>query len=206
MGVTVLKEMREKSFEKKQELIDAAIEEFGEKGYEKASLNSILKAAGISKGAFYYHFDNKESLYFHLIGMFIEEKKRFFANNIKAEDFDKNIFELLEAMTETGLKFAKRNPSMSRFSEAFIKERGNEIYNKILEKFSFQSTDYFDILIENAYLKGELRQDIPIEFIKHIITYLLTHLQDITDIKNVDDFESAINYLIEFMKNGLGKK
>lgn len=203
--MTVLEEKKEKNFEKKQELVDAAIDEFGEKGYEKASLNNILRAAGISKGTFYYHFENKEELYLYLISIFIEKKKSFFADYVKPEDFNKNIFILLKIMTRAGLEFAKQNPTINKFSEAFVKERGNKIYNKMLKRFSFESDDYFNILIENAYLKGELRTDIPKEFTKHVITYLFTHLQDITDIKNVDDFEPAANYLIEFMKNGLGK-
>lgn len=201
----MLEEKKEKNFEKKQELVDAAIDEFGEKGYEKASLNNILRAAGISKGTFYYHFENKEELYLYLISIFIEKKKSFFADYVKPEDFNKNIFILLKIMTRAGLEFAKQNPTINKFSEAFVKERGNKIYNKMLKRFSFESDDYFNILIENAYLKGELRTDIPKEFTKHVITYLFTHLQDITDIKNVDDFEPAANYLIEFMKNGLGK-
>lgn len=199
-------EKKEKVFEKKEELIEAAVNEFGERGYENASLNNILKEAGISKGTFYYHFKNKENLYFYLISMFIEEKKKFFASHIQPDDFEKSIFDLLKIMTEVGLKFAKQNPSISRFSDTFIKERGSEIYSKMLKEYSFENKDYFDLLIENAYLKGEIRKDIPKKFVKHIITYLFTHLQDITHIENIEDYKPAAYYLIEFMKDGFGAK
>ncbi|SDY74165.1 transcriptional regulator, TetR family [Proteiniborus ethanoligenes] len=199
-------EKKEKVFEKKEELIEAAVNEFGERGYENASLNNILKEAGISKGTFYYHFKNKEDLYFYLISMFIEEKKSFFTNNIKPEDFNKSIFDLLKIMTEAGLKFASQSPNISRFSETFMKERDSEINRKMLERFSFKNNNYFESLIENAYSKGELRKDIPKSFVKHIITYLFTHLQDIVRIENIEDYEPAAYYLIEFMKNGLGEK
>jgi AcrR family transcriptional regulator len=43
-------------------LLDAALVELGEHGYEGASLNRILAAAGLSKGAFYYYFDDKADL------------------------------------------------------------------------------------------------------------------------------------------------
>ena len=46
-----------------EELIKAALIEFGDKGYENASLNNILKEAGISKGTFYYHFKNRRIIY-----------------------------------------------------------------------------------------------------------------------------------------------
>jgi AcrR family transcriptional regulator len=43
-------------------LLDAAIEEFLEKGYEGASVDAIAKRAGVSKGGLYHHFRNKEEL------------------------------------------------------------------------------------------------------------------------------------------------
>lgn len=43
-------------------ILDAAAREFAHHGYEGASLNQILLAAGLSKGAFYYYFDDKADL------------------------------------------------------------------------------------------------------------------------------------------------
>ena len=45
-----------------ESLLDAAAREFAEHGYDGASLNAILLAAGLSKGAFYYYFDDKTDL------------------------------------------------------------------------------------------------------------------------------------------------
>lgn len=43
-------------------LLDAAAHELATKGYEGASMNAILEAAGFSKGSFYYYFDDKADL------------------------------------------------------------------------------------------------------------------------------------------------
>ena len=43
-------------------LLQAAFEEMYRSGYRSADLDAILAAAGVTKGALYYHFDNKESL------------------------------------------------------------------------------------------------------------------------------------------------
>lgn len=48
--------------DKKQRLLAAATKEFGAHGYELASVNTILDDAGLSKGAFYYYFDDKADL------------------------------------------------------------------------------------------------------------------------------------------------
>lgn len=43
-------------------IIEAAVTEFLEKGYEGASVDSISKRAGLSKGGFYHHFKNKDEI------------------------------------------------------------------------------------------------------------------------------------------------
>ncbi|MDR1438695.1 MAG: TetR/AcrR family transcriptional regulator [Clostridiales bacterium] len=48
--------------ERKNEILDASEDLFFSKGYEKATVNDILDAVGISKGAFYYHFGSKEEV------------------------------------------------------------------------------------------------------------------------------------------------
>jgi AcrR family transcriptional regulator len=48
--------------QKKDRLLQAAMKEFGTHGYELASINRILEAAGFSKGSFYYYFEDKLDL------------------------------------------------------------------------------------------------------------------------------------------------
>jgi len=40
-------------------ILEAAVEEFLQKGYDGASIDAIAKRAGVSKGGFYHHFPNK---------------------------------------------------------------------------------------------------------------------------------------------------
>ena len=44
------------------EIVDAAVEEFLEKGYEGASMEGIAKRAGLSKGGLYHHFSGKDEV------------------------------------------------------------------------------------------------------------------------------------------------
>lgn len=45
-------------------ILSSAIEEFGEKGYDNASLNTICSKYAISKGLIYHNFKNKDNLFF----------------------------------------------------------------------------------------------------------------------------------------------
>jgi AcrR family transcriptional regulator len=49
--------------ETKQILLSCAKSEFLEKGFEKASLRNICKNAGVTTGALYFFFNNKEDLF-----------------------------------------------------------------------------------------------------------------------------------------------
>lgn len=46
----------------KQSILDTALTLFSEKGYFNTSVHDIRKAAGVSIGAIYHHFGNKEAL------------------------------------------------------------------------------------------------------------------------------------------------
>lgn len=198
-----MNEQSQKTFERRQEVIDAALKEFSEKGYKGASLNNILKEAQISKGTFYYHFKNKEDLYFFLIEILIEEKKRFMKDRIKPEDFNEDIFTIFKLQAKLGVEFAINNPQINDFAKSFIKERENLIYEKALERYNFKDDTLVKSLINNAYTKGEIRNDIPKEFVERLIGHLFTNLVELTGALNVEDYEEQINFLLEFMKNGL---
>ena len=47
---------------RKQEVLDTAVRLFAARGYENTSVNDVIAAIGISKGAFYHHFASKEDL------------------------------------------------------------------------------------------------------------------------------------------------
>jgi len=48
--------------ERKNEILDVAQELFFTQGYEKTSVDNIIKKVGVSKGTFYYYFKSKEDL------------------------------------------------------------------------------------------------------------------------------------------------
>lgn len=49
--------------DKRNRILQAAAREFGQNGYDGTSLAAVLAAAGISKGAAYYYFEDKADLF-----------------------------------------------------------------------------------------------------------------------------------------------
>jgi len=57
---------------KREQILNAAINEFAQKDYKNASTNEIVKKAGISKGLIFHYFKNKKQLYIFLYDYLIE--------------------------------------------------------------------------------------------------------------------------------------
>jgi len=72
---------------RRQELLDTAVRLFTTKGYEQTSINDVIAAVGVSKGAFYHHFASKEELIEALAVRYAEEA----ANRTKSVLEDKSL-------------------------------------------------------------------------------------------------------------------
>ncbi|WP_010530317.1 TetR/AcrR family transcriptional regulator [Lentibacillus jeotgali] len=59
-----------------EELLDAAIQLFQKSGIHAVSVADITEACGISKGAFYKHFDSKENMILELLKRYYDEMFR----------------------------------------------------------------------------------------------------------------------------------
>ncbi|HUF54747.1 MAG TPA: TetR/AcrR family transcriptional regulator [Dehalococcoidia bacterium] len=62
--------------ETRQRLLDAALGVFARNGFERATVDEIVREAGFSKGAFYVHFESKEDLFWEILRERIEANQR----------------------------------------------------------------------------------------------------------------------------------
>lgn len=58
--------------EKRERLLSAARAEFARAPYEEASVNRMIRAAGIPRGSFYMYFADKADLFLHLMDQFVD--------------------------------------------------------------------------------------------------------------------------------------
>lgn len=58
---------------RRREILEAAASEFATHGYKGASLNHVIAQLGLSKGVFYYYFDDKADLFGAVLEMVWEE-------------------------------------------------------------------------------------------------------------------------------------
>lgn len=69
----------------RERLMDAALALFAERGYEGVAIHEIAEAAGMTRAAPYYHFQNKEDLFLAAISREMERTAAKLADAVKAE-------------------------------------------------------------------------------------------------------------------------
>ncbi|MGB9789244.1 MAG: TetR/AcrR family transcriptional regulator [Thermotoga caldifontis] len=106
--------MSERSTEVRNEILNAAIEEFAENGYEAASTNTITRRAGVSKGLLFHYFKNKEGLYiacYEHVLKWSQTQFEDFAEKAKRLDF----FEFLREWGLRKIQLAIEKPVYAKF-------------------------------------------------------------------------------------------
>ena len=99
--------------EKRENILNRAIEEFATHSYSSASISKIVRDAKISKGSLYQYFEDKKDLYLYLIQTFMDEKRRYF-ESLDPPDDDLDLFSYLRWMARTSSEFRHRQAASRR--------------------------------------------------------------------------------------------
>jgi AcrR family transcriptional regulator len=69
-----------------QQIIEAAAQLFVRKGFYGASISDLAQATGLTKGALYHHFENKDAIFFAVVGSVRDTWRKIVLRNVlKAE-------------------------------------------------------------------------------------------------------------------------
>src|SRR3989304_1747470 len=83
----------------RQRLLDAAFPVFARNGFERATVDEIVREAGYSKGAFYVHFDAKEDLFWAMLEERISRQQEAFLQSLdESRTVEQNIQALLNTV------------------------------------------------------------------------------------------------------------
>lgn len=143
--------MNEKFFElpeeKRQRIINAAMEVFGKNEYKRASTDLIAVKAGISKGLLFYYFHNKKELYLYIYNCLIEVMREQVADTTFLELTD--FFELMSYAGRGKCEILEKNPYIMDFSlRAFYSE--NEVVSDSLKTVNtMQEEEMFKLYFGN---------------------------------------------------------
>ena len=113
--------------DKQQNIINAALEVFGENGYNKTSMQDIANKANISKPSLFYYFGTKNDLYLFLY--------KFSCDKIISQmtEGGEDFFDCLMLSSKIKLKVMKSYPGLYSFLLSIVKEENAEILKQLEE-------------------------------------------------------------------------
>jgi TetR/AcrR family transcriptional regulator len=159
----------------KLSILNACIEEFAQKGYEKASTNAIVHKAGIPKGTLFFFFGNKKNLYLYVIDHAVT---LYVQMTLQASDeMPNDLFDRLIFIGRERMKFALNQPQLYKlFYHAFI-NAPEDIQNELRGRYSAYYTPSIQMLttgLDHSRFKPDVHVDKVIELIYSILEGLLS--------------------------------
>ena len=114
---------------RKQELLVTSMRLFATQGYEQTSINQIIAALNISKGAFYHHYSSKEDLVEALAAMYAEEAAARARSVLEDASLDAlgRLSMFLSRMRNTKMESAAQ--LQAAFAPIFL-ERNRDLYER----------------------------------------------------------------------------
>lgn len=198
--------------ETKKALLASARQEFMEKGYTNASLRSICKNAGVTTGALYFFFENKEALFNELTDAAISGLYQIMLKHYEDEKNldDKDLIQVIqiraqggfsEDMDAAGSAIHHMYQHRQEILLALTKSQGTK-YENIVDEFVELTERHFQLMaekIQRAYGSTVISKTI-VHWVSHMqidaFVYLITH---------IDKEEDALIYMeqmAKFMING----
>lgn len=139
--------------ERKQQILDAALNIFAKNGYYKASISQIAKEASISKGLLYNYFQNKEELLIEVMSNGIKYLLRGYG-----QKSDKSAKEQLQKMIEQS--FDMMDEDQKHWQLYFSTMMQTEVQALVMEEMMVTLMPVFENL---AAIFGELGFGTPLQ-------------------------------------------
>lgn len=159
------------SEEKQQTILNAAKREFASVPFHEASINKIIKEAGISRGSFYMYFKDKEDLYLTIARC--EGDQLFLIVREILRDNHGDLFLTYEALYE-------------RFYPMFFEDAEFSLPKNLLLNMNFKSENL--LVVENKICHKD--------YMDEILTVLDTSTLDIEDEKELFHLIDMMNLLL----------
>lgn len=158
--------------EKRDGILRAAVAEFAEHGYQRASINNIVKRLGIAKGSLYQYFANKEALFLHVFDHFTRRVKEQVKASV-ADSGGNDFFAVARQVLLAGIAFIDAHPEYFQLYLKVMFERDVPRREELVARVRLFSLEYFGPLAERAAAQGELRGDIPARKVVFILDAML---------------------------------
>jgi len=174
-----------KSRKKKEEIIEATLHLYANRGYYLTNIRDITKAAGISSPTFYRYFKDKRELFVETIEYVVKNFKKQIRESIKGEKDltrrSKIMFETFYAHYPKIGEILNQLRSGVTIGDPWAKDRLSRLYGEMMENLIKE--------IKGAIANGIIRPVNPVllAYFNLAIDEMAMHLASMDDTYSIDD-------------------
>ena len=160
------------SEEKRKKILDVAVNEFANNGFENANINTIAKKADVSVGSLYKYFDTKADLFLTSVNYGVSSLERILAQVVA---LDEDVMLKLEKLVRAAICYSRENAVMIKLYNEFTTESNAELGEKLAERM--ESVNAYRKAIIKGQIDGEIRADIDPGMAALMVDNMLMNLQ-----------------------------
>jgi len=199
--------------EKQRRILETALEEFSEKGFQGASINLIVSRLGIAKGSIYQYFNDKKSLFLYIFDYAVElVRKRL--KEVKQETREAPTFERIKRSLLTGVDFIERHPLIYRAYLKVMFDREVPFRQELLQKIRLFSSEYLTSLLMEGRERGEIRKDVDLKTIVFLLDAVMDRFLQAYSVSYLDsglklhrlelsEMERCVDEIVTLIRKGI---
>ena len=199
--------------DKQERILDGALSEFADKGYARASLNSLVARLGIAKGSIFQYFRDKAGLFSHVFDFAVERVKSHL-REVRDQTRGLDVFTRLEMSLMSGLDLIESNPRLFKLYLKIMFEGEVPFRAQLLQSILLFGRDYIMDLLREGIEAGELDSGLDLELSAFVVEAVLERFLVASAVEHMDpdlgfytadrsEAETRAKQLIELLKRGL---
>lgn len=201
--------------DKKQRVLDTAIDEFADHGFRQASVNRMVQRLGIAKGSIFQYFGTKEGL-FQFIFQHAVSLVRQSLRQVKQETAETDFFERIRRSLLAGVRFIDQHPRVYRIYLKMIFQEDFPLRAEFLQQVHLFSGEYLRPQVEKGIAAGELRPDLDIDTTVFFLDAIMDRFLQAYCVSFLDagvglyraspgEMEQKVDEFIRLLRQGMGR-
>lgn len=182
----------EKPTKKYETLIMTAYQQFALHGYEKTTIDDILKASSISKGLFYHHFANKNELF---VSLYTQAAKEIMEKTLAIfEEENMDLISFAKKYMQMQFSLSKKTPYLFAFLKRAEGEKIKEI-QEVMEHVLSQRHKWMSERLDWQCLQKGVTKDQAISLLTWVAEGFTNELLEKGEMFTEENYLSCCAYL-----------
>ena len=161
---------KEQGAETKKRLFECAEKLFQQYDYKDVSVEAITKAAGVTKGTFYVHFDSKDALYIALFSTYVEHLDLDYKVFLDSLPPDLSSADTLLAFVSDIADLMTDKVGYDNLRTVYQLQLTNALDMHTITGYSREIYKLFGDILDRGIQRGEFKTSLPPELLtKHFV-------------------------------------